>query len=77
MGFGPDLNGHTGWEETVYKFRIPVDNPEIVDKAFRVLGDWMDGLIYHRDPESERKRILKICAVNTPLLSAASDYCKY
>ena len=31
MGFGPDLSGHTGWEETVYKFRIPVDKPEIVD----------------------------------------------
>jgi zinc protease len=55
MGFGPDLNGHTGWEETVYKFRIPVDNPEIVDKAFLVLGDWMDGLTF--DPvETEKER---------------------
>ncbi len=55
MGFGPDLNGHTGWEETVYKFRIPIDSPEIVNKAFLVLGDWMDGLTF--DPlETEKER---------------------
>ena len=55
MGFGPDLSGYTEWEETVYKFRIPVDKPEIVDKAFLVLGDWMDGLTF--DPlETEKER---------------------
>jgi zinc protease len=55
MGFGPDLNGHTGWEETVYKFRIPVDKPEIVDKAFLVLGDWIDGLTFN-PLETEKER---------------------
>jgi zinc protease len=55
MGFGPDLNGHTSWEETVYKFRIPLNKPEIVAKAFLVLGDWMDGLTF--DPlETEKER---------------------
>ena len=55
MGDGPDLNAHTGMEETVYKFRIPVAKPETVDKAFLVLGDWMDGLTF--DPlETEKER---------------------
>ena len=55
MGFGPDLNGHTSWEETVYKFRIPLDKPEIVDKAFLVLGDWIHGITF--DPvETEKER---------------------
>lgn len=35
--FGPDLNATTGYEQTVYKFKIPADKPELISRAFIVL----------------------------------------
>ena len=37
MGFGPDVNAYTSFDETVYQLRIPTDDPEIVDTAFDIL----------------------------------------
>jgi len=55
MAFGHDLNAHTGWDETIYKFRIPLNNPKIKDQAFVVLSDWINGISF--DPvETEKER---------------------
>lgn len=40
MQFGAHLNAYTGFDETVYKLRVPLDDSEVVEKAFLVLGDW-------------------------------------
>ena len=40
MDFGPDINAHTSFEETVYKLEIPTDDQEILENAFQVLEDW-------------------------------------
>jgi zinc protease len=40
MGFGPDVNAYTSFDETVYQLRIPTDEPELVQKGFDVLEDW-------------------------------------
>ena len=40
MQFGPEINAYTSFDETVYMLQIPLDDPEIVDKAFTVLADW-------------------------------------
>ena len=40
MAFGPDINAYTSFDETVYMLRFPMDDPEAVDAAFAVLGDW-------------------------------------
>ena len=47
--FGPDLNAHTSFDETVYKIEIPTDDPEIIDTAFEILGDWAFAIVM--DPE--------------------------
>lgn len=40
MTYGADLNAHTGFEETVYKLKVPSDNLKKVNKAFLILEDW-------------------------------------
>ncbi|WP_299064204.1 insulinase family protein [uncultured Polaribacter sp.] len=40
MTFGADLNAHTGFEETVYKLKVPSSNLKKVNKAFQILEDW-------------------------------------
>lgn len=40
MTFGHDLNAHTGFEETVYKLKVPSTNLRKVNKAFQILEDW-------------------------------------
>ena len=38
--FGPDLNARTGFDDTLYFFEIPTDDPEITERAFQSLSDW-------------------------------------
>jgi len=40
MGFGPDLNAYTSFDETVYMLQIPTDSADILRKAFEILEDW-------------------------------------
>jgi zinc protease len=40
LRFGPDLNAYTSFDETVYMLQIPTDDPEIVETAFEILGEW-------------------------------------
>lgn len=49
MQFGAHLNAYTGFDETVYMLRVPLDEPEVVEKAFLVLEDWAAHLTL--DPE--------------------------
>jgi zinc protease len=58
--FGPHLNAHTSFDETVYKLTVPTDKPEVFEKAFLVLADWASGLSF--DPaeiEAERPVVLE------------------
>jgi zinc protease len=51
--FGPHINAHTGFDETVYKLQVPSDDPEVVNTAFRVMADWAGGITF--DPEEVEK----------------------
>ncbi len=42
--FGPDINAHTSFDETVYKLTVPTDDPKALDQAFLVFEDWAHGL---------------------------------
>ena len=53
MRFGPDLNAFTGFDETVYMLRIPMDSPEILEKTFLILEDWAHELTF--DPQAIEK----------------------
>lgn len=37
--FGADQNAHTSYNETVYKFDIPLNDPEVLDKTLHILRE--------------------------------------
>lgn len=60
LRFGPDLNAYTSFEETVYMLQVPVDDQEIVEKAFLVLQDWAVGITFDQEElDKERGVILE------------------
>jgi len=40
MEFGPEINAFTGFDQTVYMLKIPLDQPEFLEKGLQVLYDW-------------------------------------
>jgi zinc protease len=53
--FGPHLNAHTSFDETVYKLQVPTTDAEIFETSFLVLEDWASGVTF--DPaEVEKER---------------------
>ncbi len=60
MAFGPDINAHTSFDETVYKLDLPDVKEETIDQGLTIMRDWADGMLL--DPEEidrERGVILK------------------
>jgi zinc protease len=40
MEFGPEINAYTSFDETVYMLKVPLDEPEFMEKGLQVLYDW-------------------------------------
>jgi zinc protease len=40
MEFGPEINASTGFDETLYMLKVPLDKEEYVQKGLQVLYDW-------------------------------------
>lgn len=60
MAFGPDLNAHVSFDETVYKLTLPTDDLEALETGFEVLEQWARKITF--DPvelEKERGVILE------------------
>jgi zinc protease len=53
--FGPHLNAHTSFDETVYKLTVPTDDAALLEKGFLVLSDWASGLAFD-DEEIGKER---------------------
>lgn len=60
MRFGPDLNAHTSFDETVYRLQVPTDQEEILTNALLILRDWASDISFNDEEiESERKVIIE------------------
>ena len=60
MRFGPDINAFTSFDETVYMLTLPLDDPEVVDKAFLILEDWASGVSFEGEEiDKERGVVLE------------------
>ena len=44
--FGPELNAHTGFDQTVYMLTVPTDSVDILATGFLVLEDWAHNLTF-------------------------------
>ena len=53
MAFGPDVNAYTSFDETVYMLEVPMDDPEMLATAFRILEDWAGAVVF--EPEEVDK----------------------
>jgi len=40
MDFGPHLNAYTSFDETVYFFEFPMDDPQFLDTGIQILKEW-------------------------------------
>lgn len=57
--FGPHLNAHTSFDETVYKLTVPSD-PASVEIGLQVLADWAGGMTLSTEEiEAERGVVLE------------------
>nr|MBA2322401.1 insulinase family protein [Deltaproteobacteria bacterium] len=58
--FGPHVNAHTSFDETVYKLTVPSNDPVALGRALDVLEDWAGGISF--DPaavDGERGVVLE------------------
>ena len=55
MEFGPEINANTGFDETVYMIKVPLDSARFMDKGLQVLYDWASQ-ITDADDEIEKER---------------------
>lgn len=58
MRFGPDLNAYTSFDETVYMLTIPMDDPEVLTTAFRILADWSSNLLFEREEVDKERGVV-------------------
>lgn len=57
--FGPHVNAETTFDQTVYKLRVPTDDPAAIDLAMRILAEWAAGITFlAEDVEAERGVVL-------------------
>src|ERR1041385_2297721 len=55
MTVGADLNAYASFDETAYRLEIPMDNEEVLKKAFQVLDDWAHQITFETE-EIEKER---------------------
>ena len=58
MTFGADLNAHTGFEETVYKLKIPSKDLKKVNKAFQIIEDWAHNMLLEDDAINDERPVV-------------------
>ncbi|HET9371602.1 MAG TPA: insulinase family protein, partial [Vicinamibacterales bacterium] len=55
MRFGPNINATTTFDETTYSLQVPVDRPEVLDRALLIMEDWARAVTF--DPaEVDKER---------------------
>lgn len=58
--FGKDSNAYTSSENTNYQLTVPASDRVLLEKAFAVMRDWADGILFNEaDIESEKGVIIE------------------
>ncbi len=57
--FGPHLNASTSFDETIYKLRLPTDDPKTVELGLHILSEWASAISFQdKDVDDERGVVL-------------------
>ncbi len=74
MQFGADVNASTGFNETIYKLSLPVEDIGNLEKGFLVLSDWAhNALLTDADIDAERGVVLEESRLRKGVSQRARD----
>jgi len=55
VNFGPEINGYTSFDETVYMLTVPSDSAHVLANGIQIMADWA-GTVTFDDAEIEKER---------------------
>ncbi|MCF8026143.1 MAG: insulinase family protein, partial [Desulfobacteraceae bacterium] len=58
MAFGPDVNGRTGFYETVYDLDLPGGDKEMLDEAMRVMHDYAAKALLRQEEVTQERSVI-------------------
>ncbi len=58
MRFGPELNAYTSFDETVYMLQMPTENMDVLEKGFKILGDWAHNISFENDEIDKERGVI-------------------
>ncbi len=55
VSFGREINAYTGFDQTVYMLKIPVDNKNLLDTGMQIIEDWAHNVSFdNKEIDKER-----------------------
>lgn len=58
LTFGKHSNAYTSTNVTNYQLTIPSDKKDLVNKAYLIMSDWADGLMFNKDEIEKEKGVI-------------------
>jgi zinc protease len=58
MRFGPNVSAYTNFDQTVFELSIPVENPLVLELAFLLLRNWVNGIAFDEEEIEKERAIL-------------------
>jgi zinc protease len=58
MRFGAHLNASTSFDNTIYKLRVPTDNPEVIEQAIHILENWAHKVSFNAKTIDEERGVV-------------------
>ncbi|MFT7089189.1 MAG: zinc protease [Glaciecola sp.] len=58
MRFGAHLNATTTFDNTIYKLRVPSDNPQVIEKAMHILENWAHKVTFDATAIDEERGVV-------------------
>jgi zinc protease len=55
MRFGPEINGYTGFDQTVFMLEVPTDSAGVIEQGMQILADWACNISFD-DTEIDKER---------------------
>jgi zinc protease len=58
VNFGPEINGYTSFNETVYMLTLPSDSVKIVNNGFQIMADWAHAVTFDTAEINKERGVL-------------------
>ncbi len=86
MKFGAHLNASTTFDHTLYKLRVPTDDPTVIEEAIHILENWAHKITFENNAIDEERGVVleewrgrkgvgeRIAKQQWPLMFAGTNY---